>query len=481
MKRTKRLIACFLTAFMLLGSQAVWAEEASSYEAFYYETVFRNLMMHYKFEADTETMALEIAKAALNKNPDLLEELINITADSFDKYTDYMTNEELTSFTNSLNGSYVGIGVSITRISGGIEIESVFTGSPAEKAGLKAGDRFLNVNGQDVQGFFVAELQELILGKEGTAVELTMERNGKAMNFTVIRGAVQQSSISYAELENGLGYLKISVFNGNTASEIKQADEFFRGKRIRKLIIDLRDNPGGDLISVVSCLGFFVPQGKTVVKLEYNIPTRNVSYRSVGDIKKNSGYKLAVLINENSASGAELFAGNIRDYKLGKLIGERTFGKGTMQEMVGLGDTDKVKMGKIKLTTAEFLLPSGEKINKVGVLPDIAVSNRIVPLNTEEMEPMEFGYNFKQGDSGKGILALKQRLSALQMFSGELNETFDSDLTVAVREFQKSGGLPVNGMLDMDTETLLANVISQAEVLMDDQFDRAVEYLTIGK
>ncbi len=481
MKRTKRLIACFLTAFMLLGSQGVWAEEIASYEAFYYETVFRNLMMHYKFEADTETMALEIAKAALNKNPDLLEELINITADNFDKYTDYMTNEELTSFTTSLNGSYVGIGVTITRISGGIEIESVFTGSPAEKAGLKAGDRFLFVNGQDVRNFFVAELQELILGKEGTAVELTVERNGQAMDFTVIRGAVQQSSISYAALENGLGYLKISVFNGNTASEVKQADEFFRGKRIRKLIIDLRDNPGGDLISVVSCLGFFVPQGKTVVKLEYNIPTRNVSYRSVGDIKKNSGYKLAVLVNENSASGAELFAGNIRDYKLGKLIGERTFGKGTMQEMVGLGDTDKVKMGKIKLTTAEFLLPSGEKINKVGVLPDIVVSNRIVPLNTEEMEPMEFGYNFKQGDSGKGILALKQRLLALKMFSGEMNETFDADLTVAVREFQKTAGLPVNGVMDMDTETLLSNVISQAEVLMDCQFDRAVEYLTTGK
>ncbi|MBE7035723.1 MAG: PDZ domain-containing protein [Ruminococcaceae bacterium] len=482
MKQIKKIIVCLLAMIMLLGSQNVFAEEkADNFEAFYFDYVYDTLIANYKFEANTEAMAKAIAMKVLNEHPELLEDMLDVTSDYFDKHTDYMTKEEMAGFTQSFNGEYVGIGISVIRMQGTVEVESVFTGGPAEKAGIRVGDRFLKVGSTDVSDYTVNELVELVRGEAGTKVQLTLGRGDETIEVTVTRAAVQQNSVSYKELEKGLGYLYISVFNEMTPAGVKEADEFFKLRGITKVVIDLRDNPGGDVYSVVESLGYFVPQGKTVVSFDYRIKERNSSLRSVGDVKKSSGYKLAVLIDGGSASGAELFAGNIRDYKLGKLIGSRTYGKGTMQEMLNLLDNEEVALGNIKLTTAEFVLPGGDKIHGVGIQPDFYVVNRIISLNTDHMEPMEFGLDLKEGDSGKAVLAVKQRFSALGYAVGEVDEQFDHNLTLTVKTFQEAAGLPKTGIMDMDTETLFSSVVSEARVLMDDQLDRAIEYLKTGK
>lgn len=481
MKQMKKILACLLAMMMLLGCQSVLAKETvETFEAFYFDYVYDALIKNFKFEADGEEMARAIALATLNKHPELLEEMLDVASDYFDKHTDYMSKEEMSSFSQSLNGEYVGIGVSIVRVQGSVEVESVFTGGPAELAGLKAGDKFLKVDGINVSDYTVNDLIAVVRGEAGTKVQLTMARNEEIFEVTVTRAAVQQSTVSYKELEKGIGYLYISVFNGTTPAGVKEADAYFKLRGIKKVIIDLRDNPGGDVYSVVESLGYFVPQGKTVVRFDYRVSERNSSLRSVGDVKKSSGYKLAVLIDGDSASGAELFAGNVRDYKLGKLIGTRSYGKGTMQEMLNLLDNEQVSLGQIKLTTAEFVLPGGDKIHGVGIQPDIYVANRIVSLNTDDMEPMEFGLNLKEGDNGKAVLAVKQRFEALG-YDIQVNEQFDHALTLAVKTFQETAGLPKNGIMDMDTETLFSSVVSEARVLMDDQLDRAIEYLKTGK
>ncbi len=482
MKTRKKIAASLLALLMIFSYQCAWAEtDEFHFQTLYYKTVLDGLLQNYRFEADTAAIAKAVAEVALRKNPELLEELINVTADQFDAHTDYYTPEEVKAFTQSLNAEYVGIGISVIKVQGAVEVESVFVDGPAAAAGIKAGDRFLKINGQDVTNCAVDDLVPLVRGEAGSVVELLMERDGKALEFKVQRAAVRQNSVSYQKLEKGLGYLYISVFNNSTAGEVKEADAFFRANGIKKLVIDLRDNPGGDLLSVVNTLGFFVPQGKTVVRVEYNDQNRNYSLRSVGDVKKHSGYKLAVLVNGGSASAAELFAGNIRDYKLGKLIGSSTFGKGTVQEFVGLLNTEDLKMGQIKLTTAEYVLPGGEKIHGVGLKPDYWQANRTISLNTDDMEPMEFGYAFREGDSGKGILALKQRFDALGYYVGEVNEQFDRELTISVKQFQEKCNLPVTGIMDMDTETLFASVVSEAQVLVDDQLARGIEYLKTGR
>ena len=477
MKLTKRILICLLSACMLLSCGAAAAEESDgTYEIAYFNSVLKGLLQNYKFDANGENIARAVAIAALKEHPELLESLINAAADQFDKYTDYYTPEEMQSFTSSLNEEYVGIGVSIHRVSGAVEIESVFVGGPADTAGLKAGDKIIKVGEQDVTNCTVNELVSLVRGEAGTTVQLTVARGEETITAAVTRAAVNERSVSYNVMDNGIGYMRISVFNGKTASEVAEADAFFRGKNIKKLVIDLRNNPGGDLLAVVNSLGFFVPQGKTVVSVEYKDSDKNYSMRSVGDVK-TPYYQLSVLINESSASGAELFAGNIRDYKLGKLVGVTSYGKGTVQEFMRLRSTVSQPMGQIKLTVAEYVLPGGDKVNKVGIKPDYWVANHKELLKTQDMADMEFGADYGEGTSGSGVLAVKQRLNAMGYFVGEVNDQYDRELTLAVKQFQEAAGLPVNGVMDMDTQTMFANVVREVRVLVDDQLEEAVKLL----
>ncbi len=478
MKMIQKLAACLLAGAMLFACGAAAAEEAADgeYAVAYYNSVLSGLLRNYKFEVDGEKIARAVAIAALKEHPELLESLIDTTADQFDKFTDYYTPEEMLDFTTSLNEEYVGIGVSIQRVSGGVEIASVFVGGPADSAGLRAGDRIIRVDNQDVTGYTVNELVAVVRGEAGTTVELTVAREQETLTVTVTREAVNEHSVNYTVMDNGIGYMRISVFNGTTPTEVAEADAFFRGKKIKKLIIDLRDNPGGDLLSVVNSLGFFVPQGKTVVTIDYKDSDRKYSMRSVGDVK-TPYYQLSVLINENSASGAELFAGNIRDYKLGKLVGVTTYGKGTVQEFMRLHNTPTQPMGQIKLTVAEYILPGGDCVNKVGIKPDYWVANHKELLKTDDMADMEFGADYGEGTVGNGVLALKQRFDAMGYFVGEINDQYDRELTLAVKQFQEAAGLPVNGIMDMDTQTLFANVVREVRVLIDDQLEEAVQLL----
>ena len=456
MKTTIKRLLCLLTALVLLCSGTAFAETKNNFSAAYYDFVLETLLTHYRFEANTESIAKAVAQVALTKHPELLEELIDVTADQFDAHTEYFTPEELKDFSSYLDGEYVGIGVTVTRTKGAMMIESLFAGSPAETAGLLAGDKILQVDGHDVTSATLEQLVNRIRGVAGTYVNLTVERNGAVFTAKVMRAAVQQNTISYDILEGNIGYLAISMFNMGTPTEMNKADAFFRQNKVKKVIVDLRDNGGGELLSVIGVLGYFVPQGKTLVKIEYNDPQRNTSLRSVGDVVSKPYYRVAVLINGGTASAAELFAGNIRDHNIGKLIGTNTYGKGTVQEFLGLLNTEELPLGSIKLTTAEYVLPGGSKVNGVGLKPDYWVSNRTVLLNTDDMEPMQYSAVFCEGDSGKAILALKQRFDALGYYVGDVDDQYDKELALAVKELQE-------------------------KALVDDQFDRAYQLLKTGR
>jgi len=476
MKKIYKQLVCLLMAMMLLCSVSVFAEGDSTYESFYYDTVLEGMLQTYPFEAETEEIARAIAKIALDKHPELLEEFINATADQFDDHTDYFTPAELDDFTGQINAEYVGIGVSVVRVEGGVAIESIFADSPAAKAGLLAGDIFLQVDGQDVADLSVTELAQLIRGISGTTVHLTMKRQEQIFDITVMRRAVQQNTVSYTVLSEDIGYVSISIFNSNTPAELKVADTHFRELGIRNLIVDLRDNPGGELLGVVGALGYFVPRGKTLVTIEYNIPGRTTSLRSVGDVVGQPYYKPVVLINGGTASAAELFAGNIRDHGIGTLVGTTSYGKGTVQEFMDLRNSG-LPLGAIKITAAEYVLPGGDKVNGVGIHPDYREVNRKTLLDTSDMEPMIYCALYREGDTGPGVLALKQRFDAMGYFVGQVNDQYDRELTLAVRQIQQQGGLTVTGEMDIDTQTLFSNMVLKTRVLWDDQFDKAYELL----
>jgi len=471
----KVLTLCLVLCLIFGGT--VYAESPKGFEANYFDTILTAILDNYQFEADTEQILRAVTQKVLYEHPEMLEELINTTADNLDPYTDYFTPEELEGFTQILAQEYVGIGVSVRRASGAVMIEAVFKNGPAAVAGLQNGDRFLQVDGRDVTDMTIDELTSVVKGPEGTTVELVMDRGGQNMKFSVTRAAVQSSSVAYQDLGDGLGYLSISTFNSYTPADMKEADTFFREKGIKKLIVDLRDNPGGNLVSVVETLGYFVPAGKNVVTVEYkNRGNKPYPLRSVGHLKEPY-YDVVVLTNSATASAAELFAGNIRDHGLGILIGLKTFGKGTVQEFMNLLSTDEHQMGSIKLTMAEYVLPGGEKIHGKGIEPGIRVQNRKEWFDDSKFEPFSYDGVYQEGDTGSSVLALKQRFELLGYYVGEVDEQYDRELTLSVRSFQKQVGLPATGVMDIETQILFQNLLKETRIVIDNQLDTAVEYL----
>ncbi len=473
----KKILVMFLSALCLFSCVVVQAEEPEDLSAAYFDMVLSGLFDNYKFEADKEGMLRAIAAKALTENPELLEDFIDIASDYLDEHTMYYTPQEVDAFLEAFHAEYVGIGITVQRRVGAVTITSVFPESTAQKAGLMAEDKIMAVNGYDVRDYSVGELSALIRGAAGTEVKITVLRGETYKDFFVLRGTVNASTVSYQELEEGIGYLQITSFNNSTPTDILLADNFFREKKIQKLIIDLRDNPGGDLISVVTSLGFFVPKGKNVVSVEYSDPDRNRTLRSVGSLTAPYYKNLVVLINENSASGAELFAGNIRDHQLGVLVGITSYGKGTVQEFLNLPPLYDKVFGQIKLTTAEYILPGGEHVNGKGIKPDYHEANRVVRFKEEGLEPLDFLKDYKEGDSGKGVLAIKQRFKVLGMYVGEVDETFDTELSAVVRQFQRSMKLADTGLMDYETMRRFAAVMEQTKLTYDDQFDKAMEII----
>ncbi len=473
----KKLIAVVLAFLCLFCSSSVFAENSVSAESAYFNMVYQAINRHFKFDLDKDSLIKDLAERALRDNPALLEEFIDIATSHADDYSQYFTEEEFKQYNQVMNAQYVGIGVTVQRMVGSVGIVSVLPGSTAQMAGLLAGDRILAVDGQDVTDFLVNDLTPLIKGEEGTSVLLTILRDGKKMDISVLRGAIASATTQHQDLGDGIGYLQIASFNNTTPSGIQAADEYFRGKRIKKLIIDLRDNPGGDLISVVNSLGFFVPLGKTVIQIDYSDPSRNSSLRSVGDLKKPYYQKLVVLINGDTASAAELFAGNIRDHKLGTIVGTTSYGKGTVQEFINLPPLYDKDLGYVKLTTAEYLLPSGTPVNEVGIRPDVRVVNPKHSFADEDFEPLKPLFTYKEGDVSDGVLAIKQRFDALGHLVGEVDETFDHELTLLVRQFQKENELPVTGIMDFKTQQAFIKYLDEVEITVDEQFNTALTLL----
>lgn len=472
---TKKICVLLLTVLMALGGFSAYAADIN-YAPDYYDMVLDNILRHYKFEVDTASLVSDIARKLLEKHPEMLEEIISITADKMDQYSEHLMPDEIEDFSNAFHVTYVGIGVTVQRMTGAVGVVSVASGGPAEAAGMKPGDLIIAVEGQDVTYLSVDELVPLIKGEAGTTVTLTISRNGEELTMTVQRAAVRGKTVAFQKTDDGVGYLQIASFNSTTPSEISNADSYFRENRVKKLIIDLRNNPGGEVLSVVHSLGYFVPKGKDIISIQYKNEKRNTTLRSVGKVVNKPYYdKIVVLVNGDTASGGELFAGNLRDYGLATLVGTTTHGKGTVQEFMNLPDFGIWPLGAIKLTTAEYVLPGGEHINGAGIKPDVWVANSKIQLDTSNMEPVNDFRNYRIGEIDASILGIKQRFDAVGYFVGEINDVYDEELAVAVRSFQSAAGLPVHGVMDYDTLDRFLAEIEKASLERDDQLIHALE------
>ena len=300
---------------------------------------------------------------------DSMDSAINGLLQSLDPYSGYMSPEIFNEMQTETSGEFGGLGIEVTMESGVVKVISPIDDTPASRAGIKAGDYIVKINDTQVQGKSLSEAVELMRGPVGSAIELTIRRRGekKALTFNVTREIIQIKSVKAELLEKNIGYIRLTSFNENSARQIKKAiNKFEKNKNLKSYILDLRNNPGGLLSQAIKISDFFLDNGEIVSTKSRQQSENRKWFAKKGDLTK--GKTILVLINYGSASASEIVAGALKDHKRAILIGENSYGKGSVQSIIPLKNK-----GAIRLTVAKYYLPSGKSISEVGVSPDIEI------------------------------------------------------------------------------------------------------------
>ena len=312
---------------------------------------------------------------------DLIDSAINGALQSLDPYSAYMDPELFESMETDTKGEFGGLGIEVGMEAGVVKVVAPIDGTPAAKAGLKAGDYIVKINGEQVQGKSLMEAVKLMRGPVGSTIDLTIRRKGikKALSKTIKREIIEIKSVESKILKKNIGYLKLNAFNSNSSEQlVDQIKNIENKNKTSGYILDLRNNPGGLLTQAINVADFFLDDGEIVsTRGRKSIENRRF-FAKKGD--KVKGKPLIVLINNGSASASEIVAGALKDHKRAIILGSSTYGKGSVQSIIPLKNG-----GGIRITISKYYLPSGQSISEVGVKPDIFVDdeNDDFQINTD--------------------------------------------------------------------------------------------------
>jgi len=298
-----------------------------------------------------------------------MDAAINGLLQSLDPYSAYMTPESFENMQTETSGKFGGLGIEVGMESGVVKVISPIDNTPASKAGLKAGDYIVKIDGVQVQGKSLMDAVELMRGLVGSSTELTVRRRGvkKSLTFNITREIIQVQSVKSELINDNIGYIRLTSFNENSSNQIKKKiTKLNKNKNLKGYILDLRNNPGGLLSQAIKISDFFLENGQIVSTKSRQVSENRKWFANKGDI--TGGKTLIVLINYGSASASEIVAGALKDHKRAIIIGENSYGKGSVQSIIPLKNR-----GAIRLTIAKYYLPSGKSISEVGVTPDIEV------------------------------------------------------------------------------------------------------------
>ena len=299
-----------------------------------------------------------------------MDSAINGLLQSLDPYSSYMSPKIFDEMQTETSGEFGGLGIEVSMEAGVVKVISPIDDTPASRAGLKAGDYIVKINNVQVQGKSLSEAVDLMRGPVGSGIELTVRRRGekKALTFNIIREVIQVQSVKSEIIDENIGYIRLTSFNDNSSDQIeKQIKKLKKDKNLNSFILDLRNNPGGLLSQAIKISDFFLENGEIVSTKSRKKSENRKWFAKKGDI--TDGKTLLVLINYGSASASEIVAGALKDHKRAIIVGENSFGKGSVQSIIPLKNR-----GAIRLTVAKYYLPSGKSISEVGVRPDIEVN-----------------------------------------------------------------------------------------------------------
>ena len=300
---------------------------------------------------------------------DAMDAAINGVLQSLDPYSSYMSPESFKNMQTETSGEFGGLGIEVGMEAGVVKVISPIDNSPASKVGVKAGDYIVKINDIQVQGKSLTEAVDLMRGPVGTDIEITVRRAGekKALTFVITRDIIKVVSVK-SEIKGGrTGYIRLTSFNENSSNQIEnKIKEFKKNEKIKNYILDLRNNPGGLLSQAIKISDFFLENGEIVSTKSKRKFENRKWFAKGGDVI--NGETMIVLINYGSASASEIVAGALQDHKRAVLVGESTYGKGSVQSIIPLKND-----GAIRLTVSKYYLPSGKSISQVGVTPDIEI------------------------------------------------------------------------------------------------------------
>ena len=368
-----------------------------------------------------------------------------------DIHTTYLSSQQSQELKTSIDGSFVGIGITFTTVHAGGLILDVYKGTPAQEAGLLEGDLITRVEGTSVAGYTSDKIKSAVQGEKGTEVALTVLRNGKSMEMKVKRNSVETSA--YYEIRQSgnkkIGYLCLTTFGEDTDSIVESALKEFTSQKIENIVIDLRGNGGGYLEAAKSILDMFLPEGEIMVQVEAKNGDKEI-YKA----KKGQKYSFEhgyILVDGNSASASEVMTGALKDILNYQVIGEKTYGKGTVQSQKTLSDSSV-----LKYTSARWLTPKGTWVNGEGITPDYEV--KMTTIRDFHVGEMKKSYKYDQVDDN--IKYMQEMLKELGYQVDRQDGYFSKATQNALKTFEKTFGLKEDGIYDENDATILLSALS---------------------
>ncbi|KAA9301887.1 MULTISPECIES: S41 family peptidase [Aerococcus] len=389
-----------------------------------------------------------------------------------DPYTSYLTGDAAESLDETIKGSFEGIGAQVTTENGWLTIISPIKDSPAEKAGLQANDIILEVDGKSTKGLSTEEAVKLIRGEKGTEVELKIKRGDQEQTVKVKRDEIPIETVHAERMDQApdIGHIQISEFSETTYDELVTSLKNLQQEGAKKFVLDVRGNPGGLLPSVLKVANIFLEDGQTILRVEDNQGEEQVfkaNSQDLGDFKVKA--PLVVLIDEGSASASEILAGALQQSGQVPVVGQNSYGKGSVQTVFPVDQE-----GKMKVTVAKWLTPDGTWINEKGIQPDI---EQALP-DYAKLTLIDTSQHYKAGQQSEAILNIQKILHSLGFLSeDQVTSRYDQDTVEAVKSVQEEAGLEVTGELDGETALRLTQKMQEKIKANDSQLDKAIDVL----
>ena len=469
----KRLIAFILTLIMLftLPYSASAISQNNKKELIRY--IYFSALTNAKNEVDSVELFLDTLMKFAGENDEDYEQVLKYLTQSIDEYGDYISPEESEDVDAELTGSSGGIGATVELRNGKIYVVNVLPGSPSEKMGVQVGHAIVKADGVDLSGMSLNEALTYIRGEVGTEVVITFANPyDRQYDIIIVRDVIEIASVAYSTFTDypQIGYIDISNFSLTTGEEVKEALTDLQSQNVDKIILDLRYNGGGVLSGAIDVAGLFLEEGQEILTVEPRDETQKETYYASGHMYDG---EVIILVNEHTASASEIVTAALEDHDRATVFGERTYGKGTVQNLFPL----PYYGGYFKYTIAEYLTPNGTIIDKVGITPNLTVNNKGYHLTEEEIPEFEFLRVMRIGDTGEDVKNIKGSLKKLNYQLDDTN-IYDLDTFNAVKSFQQKEELYPYGVCDFTTQQHLKQALLNTVFYEDTQLETALEEFT---